>query len=124
MARGKEKSLGAIPTRADWGDTIPNTNYAIGLTEFFFYSLLAVGAAYGVISANIFEFHADGPASIDPSEWRNPLIVFQNMLAEHPLEASVFRNSVVGVGGVLLTWMILRSLFTSGAWVSDKVRGR
>lgn len=125
MVARNEKSPGGVSTRVGWGDTVPSTNFAIGLTEFFFYSLLAAGAVGGVMGANIFEFHADGPASINPiSEWRNPLLTFQNMLAEKPLEASTLRNTVVLVGGTLLIWMILRSLLTSGSWVADKARGR
>lgn len=124
-ARNNEKALGGIPIRADWGRTIPNTNHSIGLTEFFFYSLLAAGAVGAVISSDIFEFHADSHATINPiSEWRNPLTEFQNMLAEKPLEASVFRNTTIALGGTLLIWMLLRSVYTSGAWVSDKARGR
>lgn len=123
--RNNEKPSGGLPVRADWGDTIPNTNYAIGLTEFFFYSLLAAGAVGAAATLNIFEFHADAPMTINPvSDWRNPVTEFQNMLAAKPFEAAVFRNSIIGVGGALLIWMLLRSAYTSGAWASDKVRGR
>lgn len=116
------RKLNRLQTRADWGDTVPATNFAIGSAEFFFYSLLTAATVGGIATSNIIQFHANSHATINPmSEWRNPLALFKQRLEENPLEGAVLTNLVVGVGCLLLVWMLARIAYTSGSWARDRL---
>lgn len=120
----EKKALGGAPLRADWGKTIPNTNFAQGRLEWFVYALLASAGFGGVTKSNMFGWQEDGRLGLNPpGEWENPLRSLENNLAEHPENALVLQG-VAGVIVILLAIFLMRAVFTSGSYAKDRLFGQ
>jgi len=103
---------------APYNNSVGNTNYWIGMFYFVFFSLGATGVAAAFFGSNIMS----GDFELNPpQEWENPVVKMQQAMEANPVGAEVFKNTLIGLVGVVGGMALLRSIFSATLYTRGRL---